>query len=91
MKKHFTDEKLYYRIATFEKAITPHVSKDQIGKGIVGMRMGINGDEDGINKAVDRRVFAIKPFIRKRITSVNAQLAGKAEGEPIHGRKRRRE
>ena len=54
------------------------------------MLMGINGDKDGINKAVDRRVYAIKPFIRKRINNVNAQLAGKAEGESIKGRKRRR-
>jgi len=91
MKKHFTEEKLYHRIATFEKAITPHIRKDEIGKGIDGMRMGIDGDKDGINKAVNRRVFAIKPFIRKRIASVNAQLAGKSEGEPIHGRKRRRQ
>ncbi|MEE2942158.1 MAG: CotH kinase family protein [Verrucomicrobiota bacterium] len=90
MKKYFTEEKLYPQIATFEKAITPHISKDEIGKGIEGMLMGINGDKDGINKAVDRRVYAIKPFIRKRINNVNAQLAGKAEGESIKGRKRRR-
>jgi len=89
MKKHFTEKKLYDQIASFEKAISPHIRKDEIGKGIEGMRMGINGDKDGINKAVDRRVFAIKPFIQKRIASVNAQLAGKAEGEPIQGRKRR--
>ena len=89
MKKHFTEKKLYDQLASFEKAISPHIRKDEIGKGIEGMRMGINGDKDGINKAVDRRVFAIKPFIQKRIASVNAQLAGKAEGEPIQGRKRR--
>ena len=49
----------------------------------------INGDSNGVNKAVDRRVFAIKPFILKRITSVNDQLTGKTEGEKIQGRKKR--
>jgi len=51
--------------------------------------MGINGDSSGVNKAVGRRVFAIKPFIRQRIKSVNDQLAGKVEGEKIQGRRKR--
>ena len=89
MKEHFTEEKLFERIDTFEKAITPHIKKDEIGKGFSGMQMGINGDSNGVNKAVDRRVFAIKPFILQRITSVNDQLTGKTEGEKIQGRKKR--
>ena len=48
--------------------------------------MGINGDSEGINRAVNRRVLAIKPFITRRIESVNSQLAGKSEGESIAGR-----
>ena len=89
MKEHFTEEKLFERIDTFEKAITPHIKKDKIGKGFSGMQMGINGDSNGVNKAVDRRVFAIKPFILQRITSVNDQLTGKTEGEKIQGRRKR--
>jgi len=89
MKEHFTEEKLFERIDTFEKAITPHIKKDEIGKGFSGMKMGINGDSNGVNKAVDRRVFAIKPFILQRIISVNDQLTGKTEGEKIQGRKKR--
>ena len=89
MKEHFTEEKLFERIDTFEKAITPHIKKDEIGKGFSGMKMGINGDSNGVNKAVDRRVFAIKPFILQRITSVNDQLTGKTEGEKIQGRRKR--
>ena len=89
MKEDFIEEKLFKRIAAFEKAITPHIKKDEIGKGLKGMHMGINGDPSGVNKAVDRRVFAIKPFIRQRITSVNDQLTGKAEGEKIQGRRKR--
>ena len=89
MKEHFTEEKLFERIDTFEKAITHHIKKDENSKGLSGMQMGINGDSNGVNKAVDRRVFAIKPFILKRITSVNDQLTGKTEGEKIQGRKKR--
>jgi len=89
MKEHFTEEKLFERIDTFEKAITPHIKKDEIGKGLSGMQMGINGDSNGVNKAVDRRVFAIRPFILQRIISVNNQLTGKTEGEKIQGRKKR--
>jgi len=89
MKEHFTEEKLFERIDTFEKAITPHIKKDEIGKGFSGMKMGINGDSNGVNKAVDRRVFAIKPFILQRIISVNDQLTGKTEGEKIQGRRKR--
>ena len=89
MKEHFTEEKLFERIDTFEKAITPHIKKDEIGKGFSGMQMGINGDSNGVNMAVDRRVFAIKPFILQRITSVNDQLTGKTEGEKIQGRRKR--
>ena len=89
MKEDFTEEKLFERIDTFEKAITPHIKKDKIGKGFSGMQMGINGDSNGVNKAVDRRVFAIKPFILQRITSVNDQLTGKTEGEKIQGRRKR--
>ena len=65
-----------------------YIKKDEIGKGLPGMYMGINGDSSGVNKAVGRRVFAIKPFIRQRIASVNDQLAGKAEGEKIQGRRK---
>ena len=89
MKEDFIEEKLFKRISAFEKAIIPHIKKDEIGKGLLGMYMGINGDSSGVNKAVGRRVFAIKPFIRQRIASVNDQLAGKAEGEKIQGRRKR--
>jgi spore coat protein CotH len=90
MKNDFTEKKYFARIAEFEKAIAPHVKKDSDGPGSEGLRMGINGDSDGINRAVNRRVLAIKPFITRRIDSVNSQLAGKSEGEPIAGRDKRR-
>ncbi len=90
MKNDFTEKKYFARIAEFEKAIALHVKKDTDGPGSEGLRMGINGDSEGINRAVNRRVLAIKPFITRRIESVNSQLAGKSKGEPIASREKRR-
>ncbi|MGK0185083.1 MAG: spore coat protein H [Verrucomicrobiales bacterium] len=86
MASAFTEERLFGRIAVFEKAITPFIARDKVGAGLVGLRMGIDGDSSGYNSAVDRQVFAIKPFVRKRIQSVNGQLAGEIEGVTIEGR-----
>lgn len=83
-KNTFTEENLFARIAGFEKALAPHLSEEER----VDMRMGINGDSNGYNSAVGRRVFAIKPFIKKRIASVTAQLDGKSDGTKIEGRRR---
>lgn len=88
MKNHFTEEKLFSRIAEFEAAIIPHLKKDEKGKALVGLRMGVEGDRSGYNSAVERRVLAIKPFIKKRIESIEGQLAGTSKGERIEGRGR---
>jgi spore coat protein H len=85
MRNDFTEAKLFARIATFEQAIAPHMNGDDAE----GLRMGINGDKRGFNRAVERRVLAIKPFITRRIKSVNAQLAGKSDGAKIEGRRSR--
>jgi hypothetical protein len=85
MRNDFTEAKLFARIATFEQAIAPHMNGDDAE----GLRMGINGDKRGFNRAVERRVLAIKPFITRRIKSVNAQLAGKSDGARIEGRRSR--
>ena len=82
--KTFTQEQLFTRIAEFEKALAPHLSEAERAD----MLMGINGAPNGYNSAVGRRVFAIKPFIKKRIASVTAQLAGKRDGTRIEGRRR---
>jgi len=88
LKNHFTAPKLFSRIAEFERAIVPYLKNDQTGKGMAGLRMGIEGDRSGYNSAVERRVFAIKPFITKRIESIGGQLAGTSQGERIVGRGR---
>ncbi|MEM7385971.1 MAG: CotH kinase family protein, partial [Verrucomicrobiota bacterium] len=89
MKGPFTEEKLAVRMAAFEKAIAEHVENGEVGEGVAGLRMGIEGDADGYNTAVERKIYAIKPFIRKRIASIKAQLAGKREGEKFEMRGRR--
>lgn len=89
MREDFTEDKLFARIDTFEEAITPYVGKAEDGKGLEGMRMGIDGDASGFNSSVNREVYAIKPFIRKRIASIDAQLAGTSKGERIEARRGR--
>jgi len=79
MKNDFTKDKLFSRIATFEQIITPYIEDE----GLERLRMGINGDRWGINKVVERRIWAIKPFITRRIESVQAQLTGESNGETI--------
>lgn len=85
----FTEEKLFGRIAEYEKTIAPHVGKYKAGAGRKGLKMGIEGDRSGFNRAVERNVLAIKPFIAKRIESVQSQLSGESEGQTIRGRRRR--
>ena len=83
LKDHFTAPKLFSRIAEFERAIAPYLKNDQLGKGIAGLRMGVEGDRSGYNSAVERRVFAIKPFITRRIESIAGQIAGPSQGERL--------
>ena len=82
MKGSFTEKNLYERVDTFTKALKPYLSKSEK----LAFRMGIEGDSSGKNSAVERDIFAIKPFIKRRIRSVKAQLAGKSKGEKIEGR-----
>lgn len=84
MKDSFTEKHLFARVDAFEKALKPHLDKQEFAK----LRLGINGDESGKNTASDRDVFAIKPFIKRRIKSVKVQLAGKSKGVKIEGRGR---
>lgn len=81
MKNSFTEKHLFARVETFAKALTPHLSEQELAE----LHLGIDGDESGKNTAVSRDVLAIKPFIKRRINSVAAQLAGDREGEKIEG------
>ncbi|WP_145420704.1 CotH kinase family protein [Planctomycetes bacterium K23_9] len=90
LTKEFTAEKLFPQIEEYRKAIAPHVGKYKAGAGTTGLEAGINGDQQGINRSVDRQVLAIKPFIQRRHKSVAAQLADEREGQTIsQGRGRR--
>ncbi len=89
MKDQFTTAKLFARIDGFERTIKPYLRNDEVGKGVAGLLMGISGDRSGFNSAVERQVFALKPFIQKRIASIRAQLSGTSQGEMLQGRGRR--
>ncbi len=82
MKGSFTEKNLYSRVDSFIKALKPHLSKEELSE----LRLGVEGNASGKNTAVERDIFAIKPFIKKRIKSVKAQLAGKSKGVKIEGR-----
>ena len=82
MKSSFTEKNLYERVDSFTKALKPHLSKEELSE----LRLGVEGNASGKNTAVERDIFAIKPFIKKRIKSVKAQLAGKSKGVKIEGR-----
>lgn len=90
LTKEFTEDKLFPKIDDYQKAIAPHVGKYKAGAGMRGLKAGINGDRQGINRSVDREVLAIKPFIQRRHKSVSAQLAGEREGQTISGQRGRR-
>lgn len=82
MKGPFSENNLYERVDIFTKALKLHLSK----KEQITFHMGIEGDSSGKNSAVERDIFAIKPFIKRRIRSVKAQLAGKSKGVKIEVR-----
>ncbi|MDB4543995.1 CotH kinase family protein, partial [Akkermansiaceae bacterium] len=82
MKDSFTEKNLYERVDIFTNALKPYLSKEEQ----IAFHMGIEGDSSGKNSAVERDIFAIKPFIKRRIRSVKAQLAGKSKGVKIEGR-----
>ncbi len=83
MRDTFTERKLFSRLQTFKDAITPHLGAREKRN----LEMGLEGNTYGYNAAVERQVFAIKPFIRKRIASVTAQLAGTSTGTALSGRR----
>lgn len=83
MKNSFTEEHLSSRIDTFTKALKPHLNQQELAD----LHRGIDGDDSGFNTATSRSVLAIKPFIKGRIKSVRAQLAGTNEGKKIEGRR----
>ena len=100
MQQAFTEDLVFGRIAEFEKVLSPYVTKsDRIfwlngatlkqkpTPHIEGLRMGIDGDSEGFNQAVGRKILSIKPFVSRRIESIKAQLAGKSEGETLGRRK----
>ena len=63
----------FARIEEYREVITPHNDKYKAGAGKKGLEAGMNGDQQGVNRAVGRRVLVIKLFIKRRRESVEAQ------------------
>tara|TARA_R110002073_G_scaffold102097_2_gene231846 strand:- start:345 stop:1685 length:1341 start_codon:yes stop_codon:yes gene_type:complete len=89
VEQEFTEAKLFARLQAYEDALTPVLQANKQAAELADLRMGLDGDIAGRNAAVRRPVLAIKPFIRKRIASVKAQLAGESEGKELRRSRRR--
>ncbi|MFT5300853.1 MAG: hypothetical protein ACI87E_000808 [Mariniblastus sp.] len=76
--EHFTEEKTFTKIDSLEKVLSPLLQETP--KEFEGLKMGIDGDSSGTNRAVQRRVYAIKPFVKRRIEAIEFQLNGDAKG-----------
>jgi hypothetical protein len=85
MEDTFTEKNLFARIATFERALKPHLTKEELA----ALHLGINGEDSGLSLSTSRGAPAIKPFIQERIKSVQAQLVGKSQGVKIEDRQGR--
>ncbi|MEC9092535.1 MAG: CotH kinase family protein [Planctomycetota bacterium] len=84
VNNEFTAAKIQARIAAFEKALLPHIETMGL-QAVLGFHLGIDGDGQGINQAVERRVLAINPFVAQRLKSVQSQLAGQSRGQALRG------
>lgn len=86
MEKAFTEKQIFSQIDEFKNALTPVIQK--LGnKALDSFEMGIEGDDSGRNLAVERPTLAIKPFVRQRIESVEAQLKGTEKGVSLSRRR----
>ena len=79
MESVFTRERMFARITEMERTLMPYMK----GPQQTAFRMGIYGNRDGINVAVDRRVYAIRPFVERRIDFVRDQLTGARPGKRL--------
>jgi hypothetical protein len=86
MEKAFTEKQIFAQIDEYKNAITPVLQK--LGSdALEPFEMGIEGDTTGRNLAVGRRILAIKPFVKQRIESVEAQLEGAEKGVSLSRRR----
>ena len=100
MQQAFTEELIFSRIAEFKKVLSSYVAKsDKIfwlngetlrhkpTEHFEGFLMGIEGDSEGFNQAVGRKILSIKPFVSRRIQSIETQLSGESDGSTLGRRK----
>ena len=86
MEKAFTEKQMFEQINEYKNALIPVIQKLGINT-LESFEMGIEGDARGRNLAVGRRTLAIKPFVKQRIKSVEAQLEGAEKGISLSPRR----
>ena len=86
MEKAFTEKLIFARIEEFKNALSP-VIQNLGNKALDSFEMGIEGDDRGRNLSVERPTLAIKPFVKQRIRSVEAQLKGTEKGVSLSRRR----
>ena len=86
MEKAFTEKQMFAQINEYKNALIPVIQKLGINT-LESFVMGIEGDARGQNLAVGRRTLAIKPFVKQRIKSVEAQLEGAEKGISLSPRR----
>jgi spore coat protein H len=86
MEKAFTEKQIFARIEEFKNALSP-VIQNLGNKALDSFEMGIEGDDRGRNLSVERPTLAIKPFVKQRIRSVEAQLKGTEKGVSLSRRR----
>ncbi|MDG2014579.1 MAG: hypothetical protein P8J33_13815, partial [Pirellulaceae bacterium] len=85
-EKAFTEKQRFAQIGEYKNALTPVLQK--LGTiALEPFEMGLEGDARGRNLAVGRRTLAIKPFVKQRIESVEAQLEGVEKGVSLSRRR----
>ncbi len=86
MEEAFTEKQIFGQIDEFKNALTPVIQK--LGdEALESFEMGIEGDDRGRNLSVERKTLAIKPFVKQRIKSVEAQLKGTEKGVSLSRRR----
>lgn len=86
MQEAFTEKRIFGQIDEFKNALTPVIQK--LGdEALESFEMGIEGDDRGWNLSVERKTLAIKPFVKQRIKSVEAQLKGTEKGASLSRRR----
>ena len=78
----FSEKELFSRIDELGEVVRPQLKKLHGEAAVAAQQAGVEGS--------DRQTFALKPFVKQRVASVQAQLAGEEEGLVLQSFQRQR-